>query len=155
MKYQKGFTLIEIILVMSILFILFGFTTLSFVKQQNSVSVQSITDSLVSDINSAQNKAMLGDSNASYGIYFQPDRYVLFAGSSYSQNNPSNFIVNIDPGYQISNVTFSNNTVIFASGSGEVNGYALGSDSLKIQNANGSSSRTIKLNRYGVIIEED
>lgn len=155
MKHKKGFTLIEITLVMSILFVLFGFTTLNFVRQQNSVSVQSIADTLISDINTAQNKAMLGDANASYGIYFQSNRYTLFSGNSYSPGNSTNFIVNIDPGYQISNITFNNSTVIFASSSGDLTNYALNKDSLRVQNNDGSVTRTIKLNRYGVIVQEN
>lgn len=155
MKNQKGFTLIEITLVMAILFILFGFATFNLVGQQRSVSIQTTADTLISDIYSQQNKAMVGQAGSSYGIYFEINKYTLFQGDIYSQNNPNNFIVNMDPGYSMVSVTFTNNTIVFASGSGEINDYALNKDSVTVQNDTSADSKKIKLNRYGAVIEED
>ncbi len=155
-RKELGFTLIELMLVIGICSILFGFATINLVRQQNSVSVQTLADTLVSDIYSQQNSAMVGSGNgASYGIFFETNRYTLFQGDDYSQNDPNNFVVNMDPGYSIVNVSFTNGIVIFSSGNGELSEYALNKDSATIQNDSTGISKKIKLNRYGVVIEED
>lgn len=158
MKKNKGFVLVELVLVMGIILLLSGFVIFSLVGEQRNVSVSSLTDAVVSDIKSQQTKAMEGiggQSGQAYGIYLEPTRYILFKGVTYSSSDASNFIVTLDPGIVIANITFPSNSIIFASKSGEINQYSSGNSSFTLEDTNGIKSKTVTLNRYGVIISEN
>ena len=157
MKKQRGFTLVELIIVMGIILMLSGFATINLVKQQNTTSVNSSVDVLVSDIKSQQTKAMAGvkgdlSNNISFGIYFQSDRYVLFRGTTFSSTDSANFTVFFDENIAFSDIKFPNNTIVFQVRSGEVSGFAPGGNTLTIQNVSGLEKKTVTVNRYGVVI---
>ncbi len=158
MKNQQGFTLVELIVVMGIIAMLFGFTSFNVLNTQRTVSVKGAADILVSDFSSQQNKAMQGvgaSSGTSYGVYFEPNKYTLFKGSSYSLTDSANFTVSLDPGILFTNTTFINNSVVFNPLTGEINGFLNGNNAITIQDANGNKSITITINRYGVVIGEN
>lgn len=151
---QSGFTLVELVIVMGILLMLFGFMSFNLVRVQRTTSVNSTADTLVSDMASQQTKAMLGAgslSGYSYGIYFQSDKYTLFQGTIYSPSDPNNFTVSLDSGITFTNVTFPSSSVVFSSGTGEVNGFSNGQNTVTIQDSQGAKTKTITVNRYGVV----
>lgn len=153
---QKGFTLIELIIVMGIIMLLFGFIMVNLLQEQHIVSVNSSVDILISDISSQKTKAMLGKSDGvtsgnSYGIYFESDRYTLFKGNSFSASDPANFTVLLDKNIVFNSVTFPNNIVVFSVLSGEVNGFLDGNNTISIANSQATEIKTITINRYGVI----
>jgi prepilin-type N-terminal cleavage/methylation domain-containing protein len=155
---QSGLTLIELVVVMGIILMLFGFTSFSVINTQRTVSVNGIADVLVSDLSSQQNKAMQGFGNSSgtsYGIYFEANKYTLFKGSTYSPTDLANFTVNLDKGISFANITFQGNSVVFNPVTGEVNGFSNGNNSIKILDTNGNKSVTITINRYGVVTGEN
>ncbi|MEK9201506.1 MAG: prepilin-type N-terminal cleavage/methylation domain-containing protein, partial [Patescibacteria group bacterium] len=87
-KRQSGYTLIELVIVMGIIVLLFGFTTINLGGVARVTSVNETVDLLTADIRGQQTKAMTGSgdgtSGSSYGIYFQTDQYTLFRGTTYS-----------------------------------------------------------------------
>lgn len=141
---------------MGITLIIFGFITINLINFQQKTSINSVIDAMVSDIENQQNKAMVGagsnGSGNSYGIYFQSDRYILFAGSSYSGGNSSNFTVMLDPNISFTNITFPSNTLVFLQKSGEINGFINGNNTITIKESQGLNKKTVTLNKYGVII---
>lgn len=153
---EKGFTLVELIIVLGITFIIFGFITINMVNFQQKTSVNTTIDTLISEIKNQQTKAMTGagtnGSGNSYGIYYQADRYVLFSGSSYSSGDPSNFTVMLDSNNSFTNITFPSNTIVFLQRSGELNGFINGSNTITLKNSEGLNDKTVTLNKYGVIV---
>lgn len=155
-KYKKGFTLIELLLVSGMSAILFGLIIFSLVGFRNTSSQQSSAASLVSDIKSQQFKAMMGETEGradsdNYGIYFYSDRYVLFHGSGFNPDEPTNFTVDLPEDLEIASVSFPGSEIIFEKISGEIIGFSPGSDSLTIRALNVNKEIIISLNRYGVI----
>jgi prepilin-type N-terminal cleavage/methylation domain-containing protein len=153
-----GFSLIELIAVMGIITTLFGLAAFNLIGQQKTVSVNAVSDTIVSDMSSQQNKAMLGAGTVngnSYGIYFQPDKYILFKGITYLATDSGNFSVPIDTGFSLNNITFTNNTVVFSARSGEVNGFVNGKNSISVEDKDGLKVNTITVNRYGVVTREN
>ena len=153
---QHGFSLIELLVVSGMSAILFGLIIFSLVRFQNTSSQQSSADSLISDIKNQQSKAMLGSTEGradsdSYGIYFYSDRYVLFHGSTFDPNEPTNFTVELPEDLAIQSTSFPGNTIIFEKLSGEIVGFSSGSDSLTLNALNINRDIVITLNRYGVI----
>ncbi|HYM65488.1 MAG TPA: type II secretion system protein [Candidatus Sulfotelmatobacter sp.] len=158
MKENRGFTLIELVVVMGILIMLFSFASFNFVGVQRKTSINSFADDLVSDIASQQTKAMVGvgtSSGDNYGIYFQSDKYILFKGTSYSANDPNNFTVSLDSGSSFSSVTFPGSSIIFSSISGELNGFSQGQNTVTIKDLQSLKTETITVNRYGVVTSEN
>lgn len=157
---QKGFTLIELVIIMGILLLLFGFVMVNLLQEENIVSVNASVDILISDISSQQTKAMAGKSDGvssgnGYGIYFESDRYTLFKGNTFSATDSANFTVILEENIVFSNVAFPNDIVVFSALSGEVNGFSDGNNTITIANVQGQEIKTITLNRYGVVKSVD
>ena len=157
---KKGFTLIELMIVMAIVSILIGIVTINLLQLRNTTSVTSNIDALVSDLRSQQIKAMIGategrTSTDSYGIYFLSDQYVLFHGTIYNPADTSNFVVNLPEDLEIQATTLPNNTIVFSQLSGEIAGFSGTSASITVQLINSGVQRVITLNRYGVITGTD
>lgn len=154
-KREAGFTLIEIIITLGIVLMLSGVTTFNLLHTQTAATVDSTVDTLVSDMNNQQLKAMVGVKSThpgSYGIYFMQDRYVLFWGSTYDVTSLANFSVPLDQGIMFTGTTFPNNALIFTKLSGEMSGYTPSNNSVTLKSTSGNSQKTITLNRYGVVI---
>jgi type II secretory pathway pseudopilin PulG len=125
-KKGAGFSLVELIVAMSIILTLIGLVTINLAGAQQRISLNTVVQNLVSDIRQQQIKAMVGDSEGrpsadSYGIHTDPNQYVLFHGSTYSATEPSNFQISLP-----SNVQFVNPglDIIFARVSGGHTGAA-------------------------------
>jgi prepilin-type N-terminal cleavage/methylation domain-containing protein len=155
MKNQKGFTLPELLITMGIIAILFGFVSINLIRLQRYSSLTTTVDTLVSDLNSQQNKAMTLDTegrgtNDDYGIYFETSRYTLFHGSVYPPLDASNFIINLDPSLTFSSITFPSSSVIFSKGSGET-GLVNGSNTTTLTDSTNGEQKIINVNKYGSI----
>ena len=157
-KYSLGFTLIELIVVISIISILIGIITTNLLNSRQKASSNSTVTSLVADINQHQIKAMTGETEVTgvivnKGVYFEPTRYTLFSGSQYNPQDQGNFIVPLDDALQFTSITFPNSTILFASVSGEIVGFQNGANSISIRNTLSNEQKTIQMNRYGVITQ--
>lgn len=152
---SAGFTLMEFIVVMAIIFMISGFVAISLVNQQRTTSLNSSIDILIVDMSSQQTKAMSGASDGStsasnYGIYFLEDRYILFKGTNFLATDSANFTVMLDKEIEFSNITFPGNIIIFSSLSGEIMEFLDGSN-ITIQDSNSGEIKTVTINRYGVV----
>ncbi len=154
-KRQSGYTLIELVIVMGIIVLLFGFTTINLGGVTRVTSVNETVDMLIADIRSQQTKAMTGSgdgtSGSSYGIYFQTDQYTLFRGTTYSSQNSTNFTVELDQNLNFVNDTFPNSTLIFLQSSGEISGYSAVNSTITIENTAGNEQKTIRVNQLGTV----
>jgi len=157
---SKGFTLVELLVVTAISAVLFGLLTVNLLRFQNNTSRQSNIDVLVSDLKSQQLKSILGSTegrstNDSYGIYFMSDRYILFHGTTYNQNDPSNFAVMLPTDVRIQSTSLPNNSAIFTKLSGDLQGHVNGANTITVHAVNNNENTIISLNRYGVITGVD
>ncbi len=154
--WQVGFTLAEMVLVVSIILTLFGIISVDLFRSQTSTSLTSSIQTFISDIKSQQIKAMVGatdgrSSSDNYGIYFTPTKYTLFHGLVYNPTDPANFNVQLDDNITFSSIGFNNNTLVFLEQSGEVSTYSAIANTVTIKNTAGTEQKTITVNRYGAI----
>lgn len=159
-RIHKGFTFIELLIVLAILSILIGFVVINLRGAQNQASISTVVPVIISDIKSQQMKAMTGmtdDSNTttSHGIYFTSDRYVLFEGDSYQANTASNFTVTLAPNLRFESILFPSSQVVFSQQSGEVSNFSAGNNTITLRNTNDNKTRTITINELGVITSGD
>lgn len=83
-ELAKGFTLVELLLVIALMAVVAGFSTPFYARflTQNSVSV--VQDQISSHLRRAQMNTMMGKSNGPWGVTFVSPKLVLFQGSSYA-----------------------------------------------------------------------
>lgn len=87
---KRGFTLIEILLVVGLVVIIGVFTVPATVNLYNTQISKSTTDEVFSALKKAQAFALYRRNNSDYGVYFDSgnDIFVLFEGDGYG-NNPT------------------------------------------------------------------
>jgi prepilin-type N-terminal cleavage/methylation domain-containing protein len=149
---QRGFTLVELLVVLGIASILFVLSTINLGKVNQSASVTSLEDSISNDLKSQQILAMSGGigsttSQQPQGIHIQSSSYVLYAGSVYNSSDSNNFTVSVSPANLTT--TFPSSNVLFNKGDGSVSAFTSGSNTITI-NGN-STSKTITIGRFGAL----
>lgn len=151
---KKGFTLIELVLVVTIIGLVVVFSMVVFSNQQNQTSLESTILEVNSAIRESQNKSISqsqdipGDDN--YGVYFTNTSYTVFKGSNYSPNNPTNFTVNFGSGITLSNINLPGSQLIFDRLSGRLTTYSETQNSL-IFSTFDNVTKTVVINPYGAI----
>ncbi len=152
LSFQKGFTIIELVLAMSIFGVLAGLVTINLLGAQRSSSLSGTVNTFIADLKSQQIKAMVGDtegrgSTSTYGLSIEPNQYVLYYGT-YSAGLGANFTVEMPTGVQVS-TDAPNDKIIFSLGSGEVSGLTNGTYTINFQDS--SSQKEVTINKYGVV----
>jgi prepilin-type N-terminal cleavage/methylation domain-containing protein len=150
---QRGYTLVELMVVIGILLVVMGFLTINLLRSQEKASVTATINILESALREQQMKAMSGDTEgrstaSEYGVKFFSDRYVLFHGVSYDPSDAANFPTILEGTLQFA-TTLTNNEVIFSRGSGEVVG-GQGGD-ITLQSGSQNEQAILHLNKYGVV----
>ena len=151
MRTMKGFTLIEVLLVLGILAVMVSLATINLANVQHKSSLSSTVNTFIADFRQQQIRAMVGDTQGSgavsnYGVDLETTTYTLFR-TTYGTGN---FIVNLPTGTQFT-TTFPNSQVIFASGSGILSTFTSGQNTITITDTVDGSQKTITVNTYGVI----
>jgi prepilin-type N-terminal cleavage/methylation domain-containing protein len=157
LKNQKGFSLLEVLLVIALLMIILGIATINLFSATNKTYQNTTAAILYTDLKSQQVKAMNGDTEGTgttgaYGVYFKPTQYILFRGTTYSASNPTNFAVKIPDDVNFTNISFPGNQIVFASGSGAFANFTTNNaTSAAITNVAGLGQKTVTINRFGVV----
>ena len=97
-KFKKGFTILELVLAVIIIVILSSVTIVYFKGQITEIALESTSKVLVSDLNSAKQRAMSGDRGSVWGVratVSNPSTWIVFASSSSQNINPYFGNVNI------------------------------------------------------------
>jgi prepilin-type N-terminal cleavage/methylation domain-containing protein len=152
-QHQSGFSLLEMIIVMTLMLSLLGFITINLVKSQRSVTINTTIDTLIGDMRSQQIKAMTGETEARtnadvYGVYFTSSNYVLFHGLSYNASDTDNLTIPLDTEF-----TFNNpgKTIIFSRITGNVSGYSALQNTITISDSTNNQQKILRYNGYGAI----
>ncbi len=150
-RLEAGFTLVEVLIVMGILIVLLGISLVNLGRPQAAANSNTTVQTLVADLKSQQLAAMSGGTGGTssaqpYGIYVQGAQFTLFTGSSYSAGDPNNFVESAASGVALS-TTLPSSTVIFQKGSGDVQGFVNGSNTITLTGKDGT--HTVTIGRYG------
>lgn len=152
---KRGVTLIETLVVIGILLTLIGIASVSFLPFRSKSTLDTAITTLISDIKSQQIKAVAGDTegrgtNDHYSVHFETNSYTLFHGSIFNPSDTSNFTVALNDGIQME-PTFPSSQIIFSIKSGEVISFSETQNSITLEDTVEGSSKTVSINRYGVI----
>lgn len=155
---KYGFTLIEIILVMTIAILLLTFTTINLISFQQNTFVNTSVEQLMSDMKYQQISAMNGAANSAseaqrFGIHFDVNSYTLFHGGIFNHSEPTNLTIALDGGISFSDVTFPQNEIIFEKGSGDIMGFIDGRNTVIVKDSGSNNQIVITVNKFGTITQ--
>lgn len=126
--HHKGFTLIEVLLTMSLIGIITSISYFGVSSFNSSTYDAAFIDRLYSDIKTQQLKAMQLTKGSlgvkSYGVYFQKNSYTLFTGDVFNSNDLDNYNVTVDSGAVINEVALPDNSIIFEPLTGEIKNFS-------------------------------
>lgn len=128
----------ELLVTMAVGAILITIGTVSLLGLQYKTSLTTTVNKITTDIRSQQLQAMNG---AKTGIYFAPDSYTIIGDSD--------FVVSLDDNLEFSATSFTNQTILFNPGSGELS--AGGTVTLKDKTS--GEEKTFTINSLGTIYE--
>lgn len=138
---SRGFTTIEVVLVIGLLVILLSFSTPNLFNPLGTEKVNSTANEILTSVSDAQAKAInsetLGQiSPSEFGIHFTSTSYTIFPGTVFNPSDQKNFTTNLDSGLSLSPnlpCPFSPNdcnNIVFSKLSGEVQNFDPSKNSL-------------------------
>ena len=143
---QKGITALELIIVMAILVILIMAVLPKFSEMKNNQLLKNTEENVLATLNTARTQTLASLNSSGYGVHFQSDKIVLFAGLSYSPSDPSNKVFDMISPATISGINLGGSSeIIFEKLSGTPSAYG------DIVVSVGSLSKTITITRAGAI----
>lgn len=87
----RGFTLVEILIVVGILMIIFLLSINVLSSLYKKTELDTSRDNIIALLRAAKNKTLASEQSARYGVYFDtessPDRYIFFQGLNYASRN--------------------------------------------------------------------
>ena len=92
---NKGISIVEILVVVSIIAIISAIVVPNLSEFHNQQVIKNTAEDVISLLNEARNSTISSKDSNTYGVQFQSDRAILFAGSSFS-DSPSNKQINFD-----------------------------------------------------------
>ena len=92
-KHNKGFTIVELIIVLVLFAVLFSSTSIVFGNMLSEYGMGSEASKIVQFMREARMNAVSQKDNSEWGVNFitsgDPDRYIMFKGSSYLSRDPA------------------------------------------------------------------
>lgn len=148
-KTKSGFTMVEIILVVTIMLSLFGLAASYYNNSQIRADINIQSSNIAYYLRLASSSASSGLNNENHGVHFDPTGYTIFEGDVYIENNASNFEIELPETMIIEpiNLNGGGSDVIFYKSNGETENY--GTISVTAPNIN--KTVTIQINQSGAI----
>ena len=138
---MKGFSLVEILIVIAILAFLLVLLAPSGIQFYRTQQLDTVTEEIVQALRKVQLNSMSVKNDSAFGVYFSSDQYVLFRGNSYlSRDQEEVFEI-------LNDISFSGDIseVVFSKLNGDPNN--LGNIILTLDN----KTKTININSAGRI----
>ncbi len=157
MKYNRGISLIEVMLVVVVTIILSVIVLAPFRSFQDTQAVSNAEDAITALLVDARTKTMSSYNDDRYGIHFTSSpntpssQLVLFKGTTYNANAATNVVLNLDSNAKVSSVALNGGGVdlIFNRLTGGTDQY--GDIHLEVSPAATIYTRTISVNKAGSI----
>lgn len=155
-KDHRGFTLMEVLIVLTIIVITIVGSTALYKSLQTSGQLNEQTSAIIQALRTAQFRALEGIGDTSHGVYFDnnaqgDDRLIVYQGDSYASRNPASDSIEVFPSSVSLTLSLSTSTpeIIFARQTGIPS-----ASGTVILTLTGHGSRSIVVNRLGMVEEE-
>lgn len=139
---RRGFSLLEVLLVISIMLILVGLSLPVFMRMQVNSDLDTATKTYADLLSRAQSLAMTSHSASSWGVYGTTGQLILYKGTNYATRD-----TNSDEYYDItSTISLSGQTNIYFN---QISGTPSATGTITLTNT--ADSRIISINEKGII----
>lgn len=150
---MRGITVLELIIVISIIAVLSAIIFLNLSKFRSEQSLQGTTSDIISLLNKARTDTISSKNSTNYGVHFETNRAVLFTGSSFTEPNVTNEQINLDSSVLIPvsggiNLNGGGSDVIFTRISGDTANY--GTIIVRLS-SDATRQVTITINKTGIV----
>ncbi len=145
---QRGFTMIEIIVVIGVLMLISSGATILFLSTQANNQREVIVNELISSLRKAQSRAINGENQSEFGIYFEEHKYIEFQGASYMEGNPDNIVNLLPAGVTIRNINFNGDDFVYYE---RMTGEANYEGSVDIAVVGIADAKRISVNKSGIV----
>ena len=106
-RHKKGITVIELLIVITVLGIIFSVALPRFSKIRESQVLKDAASDVLSSLNKAQSQTLASVNSSSYGVHFQSDKVIIFKGKVFSASDANNETISITVPASVSNVTLA------------------------------------------------
>jgi prepilin-type N-terminal cleavage/methylation domain-containing protein len=144
---QKGFSLVELLIVLAILSVLFVVFLARFTTFGQQVDMESASQRIVSAFQLARNQTLASEEESVYGVHFETNKYVLFKGNDYATStDKKEYDLDKTEIYEINLLPSGTTDVIFT----RVRGSTVNTGNIKIRLIDDTSrTRTVIINSLG------
>ncbi|MBI2056457.1 MAG: type II secretion system protein [Candidatus Sungbacteria bacterium] len=117
---SKGFTLIELTVVIAIILLIAVVSLVSFTGSRNTRNLVNAGQQILSILQLAQSKSLAGEDNTTWGVHLDTAQIVLFKGSSFAGATTTT-VYSLPSGIEIANISISGSSsdVVFKKITGE------------------------------------
>lgn len=145
---NKGFTLIEVLVVIFIMSLILSIVIMSGRSFSDSVNLDNASKNIESKIKLAKMRSIGAYNQTNYGVHFESGRVVVFAGDTYVDGAPTNEVLNLPGNIEIYSINLAGggSDMIFNRLTGETSYYG----TVGVRTANDiSKTRQINVNFEG------
>lgn len=140
-KSNAGFTLVEVLVVISIIGVLSLLAVPAFEQLKKHVGIQNDVQSVLSTIRTAQNLSLTSQNGSAWGVHFGSDEYVLYSGT---WPHPTSSIVHkLNPGISVVTGVNTEITFLHLTGTSQQKSISIGKSN--------ADKRTISVNPAGSV----
>lgn len=133
---NRGFTFIEIIIVITVVLVLAAGIFFSLANAQREKRLDTAADGILFTLEEAKADALSGKFGSAHGVHIDEDSYVRFVGSSYDEFDSDNVTYNVPDGITVSALlTGGGDDIVFA----RLNGSVAASGTVTVQDSEGNS----------------
>jgi prepilin-type N-terminal cleavage/methylation domain-containing protein len=146
--HNKGFTVVEILVVIMIMALLSVIVLSGFAGYRNAQSLKNDTDLVLAVLRQARTQTLASQGGTTYGVHFASSTITLFSGSSYVDGVASNDAYTLDTHTQLNlALNGGSSDVIFKRLSGETDHYG----TITVATTVSTSTRTITIFKTGLV----
>jgi prepilin-type N-terminal cleavage/methylation domain-containing protein len=159
---SQGFTLIEVLLVVSLISISLIVVSVNLIRPLPKAKLDEVSGGIVSTLHEAATKAGSGDTqggptSSEYGVHFETSSYTLFKGTTFVQGGSDNFEVSLPaetsltPNLPCNSPPTDCNNIVFQKISAEVVNFSPSQNSLCVNDLATNKTTRISINFLGVV----
>lgn len=149
LKNKRGFTIVEILIVLGIMGLVTILTVGVFSNFKNQESLDKTSGLVIEILRQAKHSTIDSKNSNQYGVHFDPNSVVLYVGPTYSDISPSNqtYLLNSDIVVYSTNLNGGGNDVLFNKVTGETNN----NGTIVLRSQTDGTTKTITIYKTGLI----